>query len=195
MRIDIETATANGTHPVVAIQQTYATEIVSAGMAFSATTYEKSTLTLREFEGARARTAEINGCLICQKRRSARDLRDYFDRFGGSYDESVAANGPAPDEEFYQQVSNWRTYQGYSEREALAIRYAEGLGLDPHGIAQDEDFWDRAKRLFTDNEIVDLSYCVAAWMGLGRVTHALGLDTACIVALYGDADRKQALQE
>jgi len=195
VRVDIETASANGTHPVVAVQQTYATEIVSAGMAFSAATYEKSTLTLREFEGARARTAEINGCLICQRRRSARDLHDYFDNFGGSYEESVATNGPAPDEEFYQQVSNWRTYPGFSEREALAIRYAEGLGVDPLGIAQDEEFWDHATAVFTDNEIVDLSYCVAAWMGLGRVTHALGLDTACILAFDVDADRDDALQK
>ncbi|MET0657849.1 MAG: hypothetical protein ABW110_06795 [Steroidobacteraceae bacterium] len=61
----------------------------------------------------------------------------------------------------------------------MAIRYAEGLGMDPHGIAQDEEFWRHMKAAFSDGEIVDLSYCIAAWMGLGRVTHALGMDGVC----------------
>lgn len=33
---------------------------------FSKAVYTKSKLSLPEFEAARARTAEINGCLVCQ---------------------------------------------------------------------------------------------------------------------------------
>ena len=50
---------------------------------------------------------------------------------------------------------------------------------EPKAIAADEDFWERAHAVFTDAEIVDLAYCIACWMGLGRMTHVLGLDGLC----------------
>jgi alkylhydroperoxidase family enzyme len=154
----------------------YAPKIVAAGMAFSKATYQLSTLSLREFEGARARTAEINGCQMCQSFRADRDLPDYLTAFGGDLETSVASHGPAPNEAFYRNVSNWRDFPHYSERERVAIAYAEGLGVDPHGVAADEALWKRIKAAFSDEEIVDLSYCIACWMGLGRVGHALGTD-------------------
>jgi alkylhydroperoxidase family enzyme len=55
------------------------------------------------------------------------------------------------------------------------------MGLDPQGLAQDEGFWARFKAAFSDDEIVDLSFCVAAWIGFGRVAHALGIDTVCAI--------------
>lgn len=166
-------------NPIAHLADNFAPRIVKAGVAFSTAVYQHSTISLREFEGARARTAEINGCLVCQNFRAARDLPDYFGAFGGSASSSVAARGPAPDEPFYRNVANWRDWPGYSERERLAIAFAEGMGLDPHGLAVDEAFWERARAAFSDEEIVGLSYAVAAWMGLGRATHVLGMDAVC----------------
>jgi alkylhydroperoxidase family enzyme len=163
--------------PYVYVAQTYAKDIVSAGMNFSVTTYKKSKLSLREFEGARTRTAQINGCQACQSFRANRDLPDMFQL----REEAVTQNGPAPDEAFYQAVSEFRTSSILSARERLAIEYAEGMGLDPQGLAQDEAFWARFKAAFSDDEIVDLSFCVAAWIGFGRVAHALGIDTVCAI--------------
>ena len=40
---------------------------------FSMSVYEHSTLGLREFEAARLRVAQINGCLFCQDWRTERD--------------------------------------------------------------------------------------------------------------------------
>ncbi|MET0988339.1 MAG: carboxymuconolactone decarboxylase family protein [Steroidobacteraceae bacterium] len=177
MRIDLPAQHQDA--PIVHLASNYAAEIVRAGVAFSKAGYQHSKLSLREFEGARARTAEINGCTVCQNWRSERDLPGYFSAFGGQYERSVGTRGAAPDEQFYTSVSQWRDSPVFSERERLAIRYAEGLGMDPHGIAKDEEFWRRMKAAFSDDEIVDLSYCIAAWMGLGRVTHALGMDGVC----------------
>jgi len=180
MRVEIP-AEAIG-DPVSYVKDHYAVDIVRAGMNFSAITYQDSKLSLREFEGARIRTAQINGCQICQSRRSARDLPSYFDRFGGSLEASVANNGDVPVEEYYAAVNDgWRDSDLFSQRERLAIEYAEKLGTDPIKAAYDEDFWARMKQEFSDDEIVDLSYCIAAWMGLGRVTHALGFDAVCAV--------------
>ena len=167
----------------------YAREITSAARQFSLETYRHSKLTLREFEGARARTAEINGCRRCQGWRSARDLPDYFAAFDLKPERTVADKGAAPDEAYYASVSAWQTSALYSPRERLAIEYAERMGTDPQGLAADEEFWGRAKDLFSDEEIVDLSYCIACWMGLGRVSHVLGVDTtdACPIAVSGAA--------
>jgi hypothetical protein len=175
----IELPERHQANPLPHLAENYAAQIVSAGVAFSKAGYQHSKLSLREFEGARARTAEINGCQVCRTFRADRDLPGYFAVFGGNVDQSVAANGAAPNEAFYLNLARWRDFPEYSERERVAIAFAEGLGLDPHGIATDEAFWARAKAVFSDEEIVDLAYCTACWMGLGRVTHALGMDNVC----------------
>ena len=84
-----------------------------------------------------------------------------------------------PDDAFYAAVHEWRTSTVLSEREKLAIEYAEKVGLDPTALATDEDFWAHYKAALSDDEIVDLAFCVAVWMGLGRVAHVLGLDAVC----------------
>lgn len=178
----IELPPAHQSNPAAFVGQNYAKDIVASAFAFSAMTYERSKLSLREFEGARARTAEINGCLICQGWRSARDVAPYLTHFGGDAKHSIATRGAAPDEAFYQNVSRWRDSPLYSARERIAIEYAERVGTEPKGIAADDAFWARAKALFSDDEIVDLTFCVACWIGLGRAVHVLGLDGACSFA-------------
>ncbi len=165
--------------PFEHVAKHYAREIVAAGGAFGTAPYQHSKLSLRELEAARYRTAQINGCNTCQNFRGARDFPGMFKIFKGDLESSVYTHGAAPDEEFYRNVPNWKDYPGFSERERLAIRYAEGLGEAPHKIAQDEEFWARAKAIFSDDEIVDMTYSIAAWMGTGRALHALGLDSVC----------------
>lgn len=55
------------------------------------------------------------------------------------------------------------------------------MGLDPQGLARDERFWTQVRAAFRDAEIVDLCYSIAAWMGLGRATHVLGMDGVCTI--------------
>ncbi|MAV31749.1 MAG: hypothetical protein CL865_12090 [Cycloclasticus sp.] len=123
--------------PAGHLMENYGSSILASGLAFSTEVYKHSTLSLREFEAARARTAEINGCRLCQQFRAERDLPGYLNAVeSGSAEHSVLANGDTPDEAFYRNVSNWKSYEDYSDRERLAIRYAEGMGLDPQGLAQ-----------------------------------------------------------
>ncbi len=160
--------------------QTHATEIMAAAAQFSKAVYQHSRLPLREFEAGRYRIAQINGCLICQQFRSARDVQSMFAATGQRPAQLVSDNGPAPDEDFYAAVENWRSADLFSPREKLVIEYAERFAEEPKVLADDEDFWERAHGLFSDGELVDLSHCVAAWMGLGRVAHVLGFDSVCL---------------
>ena len=161
----------------------YATPIVHAAGAYGTAPYQHTTLSLRELEAARYRSALINGCQACTAFRGGRDFPGLFAAFDGDLDNSVYTHGPAPDEAFYAEIENWQTAPGYSQRERLAIRCAEGIGQDPHGIAQDEKFWAEAKAAFSDAEIVDLTYSIGAWMANGRALHVLGMDAVCSFAL------------
>ena len=169
--------------PFEAIGRHYPSHIVQTAGIYGTAPYQHSTLSLRELEGARYRTALINGCQTCTAFRGERDFPGLFAAFDGDVESSVWSHGPAPDELFYEQIENWRDWPGYSERERLAIRYAEGMGLDPRGIAQDEDFWAGAKAAFSDAEIVDMTYSIGAWMANGRSLHVLGMDAVCSFAL------------
>jgi len=155
-------------------------ELMERAGHFSKAVYQHSILSLREFEGARARIAEINGCLVCQQFRAARDAAAMFAASGVRPDHLITDNGPAPDEAFYAAVGEWRTSPLFSPRERLAIEFAERFAEEPKVIADDEDFWERAHGLFSDAEIVDLAHSVAAWLGLGRVAHVLGFDSVCL---------------
>jgi alkylhydroperoxidase family enzyme len=160
----------------------FAPEIAGAAAMYGASVYLHSKLSLRELEGARYRTAQINGCNTCMGFRGARDIPGVVNIFGGDLSASPGSRGPAPGEDFYANVENWRDWHGFSERERLAIRYAEGIGAHPHAIAEDEDFWKRARAVFTDKEIVDMTYSITAWIAGGRAMHVLGVDTVCSFA-------------
>ena len=127
---------------------------------FSMAVYEHSTLGLREFEAARLRIAQINGCLFCQDWRTERD-------------------GAKVEETFAEAVTDWRITPDFDERTRLAAEYAERYALDHHGL--DDEFWSRMKQHYSDAEIVELSMCLGSWLAFGRLNRVLGLDTACVL--------------
>ncbi len=132
--------------------------------AFSLSVYEYSTLGLREFEAARLRIAQINGCLFCLDWRTERD-------------------GQVVEEEFDEAVRQWRTTAAFDERTRMAAEYAERYALDHHGL--DDEFWSRMKAHYSQLEIVELSMCIGSWLAFGRLNHVLGLDTVCILPRAG----------
>lgn len=122
--------------------------------------YEHSTLGLREFEAARLRIAQVNGCLFCQDWRTERD-------------------GVKVEDTFADAVTAWRTTRDFDDRTRLAAEYAERYALDHHGL--DEGFWTRMRAHYTDKEIVELSMCLGSWLAFGRLNRVLGLDAACVL--------------
>jgi len=127
---------------------------------FSAAVYEHSTLSLREFEAARTRIAQVNHCLFCLDWRTERD-------------------GEKVDESLYDDVARWRDAGSLSDRERLAAEYAERFAADHLSLDADEDFWARMKAAYSDEEIIELSMCIGSWIAFGRLNHVLGIDAAC----------------
>ena len=127
--------------------------------ALSAAVYQESQLPPRVREAVRMRIAQINDCAICQQWRK------------------TAGAAEALTEEDFANVGNWSTYEGYSERERLAVEYAERFALDHLNL--DDDFFDRIHGEYTDAEILDLTVCIGAWIALGRTMTVLGIDSSC----------------
>jgi alkylhydroperoxidase family enzyme len=176
--------------PLSFVVQHMAPEMTNALYNLSKAAYQHSILSLREFEGARTRIAQINGCQICQKFRSFSDVPTYLEGFGEDASSAINTRGPAPNEEFYLNVADWQTSSVYSEREKIAIDFAERFSLSPDALGYDDVFWNRVKANFSEAELYDLTVSVAAFVATGRFVHVLGLDqTTCSL---GDSLPKMA---
>ncbi len=165
--------------PVSYVFETYAPELGAAAMAFSRAVYERTLLSLREMEAARVRTAHINGCQICKGGRAARDFDTHLPVSDVPFERPMSSRGPVPDDAFYAAIPHWRDSNLFTERERLAMEYAERIGEQPRSLEDDEDFWRRIRATFDDRQLVDLTISISSWIGLGRVMHVLELDNVC----------------
>ncbi|MFJ2768646.1 carboxymuconolactone decarboxylase family protein [Streptomyces sp. NPDC087300] len=156
MNIDIP----DGKEPIGYVWGEMVPGIGIAASNFSLAVYEHTTLGLREFEAARLRVAQLNGCAFCLDWRTERD-------------------GEKVEEEFADAVTEWRTTGAFDERTRLAAEYAERYTLDHHGL--DEEFWKRMTARYSQAEIVELSMCIGSWLAFGRLNHVLGLDSMCVL--------------
>ena len=135
-----------------------------AASSFSLAVYAHTTLGLREFEAARLRIAQSNGCLFCQDWRTERD-------------------GVHVEDGFDEEVRAWRTSAVLDDRERLAAEYAERYAEDHHGLEPgvDDAFWDRMFAHYSQAEVVELTMCLGSWLAFGRLNRVLGLDVACVL--------------
>jgi AhpD family alkylhydroperoxidase len=119
------------------------------------TVYGRSALPAEEREVARMRIAQLNECSACAVFRAP----------------SVVAAGV--EEDAYEHLHEYRTYPGYTERQRLAIEYAERFAIDHQNI--DDELFVRLRAQFADAEILDLTLCLAVYLGLGRTLEVLGI--------------------
>ena len=134
--------------------------------AFAGAVYSQSRLSLREFEAARMRVAVSNGCTTCLNTRH----------------EDGAAQGL--DAGFYANVARWREHPGYSERERLAIEFAERFC--ERWQEEAPEFWRRLRDAYSDGEIVDLAIQVAELVGAGRILRMLDIAQTCGLTIHPD---------
>lgn len=80
-------------------------------------------------------------------------------------------------EDLYAHVAEHSEHPEYSEAERVAIEYAERFALDH--LAIDDAFFERLRAQFSDADVLDLTICIADFLGFGRLTQVLKLDVAC----------------
>jgi alkylhydroperoxidase family enzyme len=140
---------------------------LAAGLgALSDAVYNRSTLPLRIREIARMRIAIDNECEVCRTMRDAHGTAEGID------------------DEFYANVPQWRTWDGFSEKEKVAAEFAERFAADHRGLRDDEQFWTRCREHFDDGELLDLGICCALWLGSGRLMRVLDVAQACRIVLH-----------
>jgi AhpD family alkylhydroperoxidase len=129
---------------------------MATGMgALSGAVYGNTQLSVREREAARWVIALINDCAVC------RDTRARQGQAAGA------------DEQFYAEVTDWRTSEALSERERLAAEFAERFALSHQ--AMDDELWIRLRAQFADDELADLTICCGTFLGLGRTMAVMGV--------------------
>lgn len=117
----------------------------------------KSSLGHSLMELVQTRVSQINGCAFCLDMH-ARDLRKHGETW-----------------QRLNSLSTWRETSFYNERERAALAWAEELTrlADQHGD-QDTAF-EALKKQFSDQEIVELSWTIAAINAWNRM--AVGMRT------------------
>jgi alkylhydroperoxidase family enzyme len=153
--------------PMIFLWTERAPVLAGAAARFSNTAYYSCTLSPREFEIVRMRIAQINGCRVCQSFRATRDVVDRFDE------------GTVP-EELYEHIGD-PTWSGFSERERLAMEFAERFALDHLAMSEDEAFWARLHAQFSDDELVELACCAGAHLVNGRINRVFDVEGDCSI--------------
>ena len=123
-----------------------------------------TTLSGREREGVRARMAYVIDCVTCLQWRPAEQVPDY-------------SSEPIP-EDFYTNIGDPTGWSGFSDRERLAITFADRFATDHESLQSDDAFWDGLHLHFTDAELADLALLCGTWLGSGRVMQVLGVKDA-----------------
>ena len=128
-----------GQDPIIHVWGEMVPGIGPAAAKFAQASTTHSTLGLREFEAARLRIAQINGCLFCQDWRTERDGVKVEDSFADAVD---AAGG---------RPTSSTTAPGWPRSTPSATRRPPRL---------DDDFWSRMKAHYSDARS---SSCRCAW--------------------------------
>ncbi|HEX7646633.1 MAG TPA: carboxymuconolactone decarboxylase family protein [Noviherbaspirillum sp.] len=115
---------------------------------------KKSSLGPRLVELVNLRISQINGCGLCVDMH----WRDLL--------------GQGAEPRHLNAVAAWREAPFFSEREKAALRWAEIVNSQPHSDASDDEF-ARVREHFSEVEVVELGYAVAAIKGWNMLNLSL----------------------
>jgi alkylhydroperoxidase family enzyme len=76
-------------------------------------------------------------------------------------------------EEIISQIADYE-HGAFIPREKAALKYADLLASDPHAI--DDRLFEELHEHFNDEEIVELGWCIAMYLGFGRLIYSFGLE-------------------
>jgi alkylhydroperoxidase family enzyme len=143
--------------------------LLAARDAFGRALYDfqcDTKISFREREAMRMWVAYYLACNVCA------GWRPVTQHIAGR--PPTAEEAATIDEEFYVRIPDYRTFGGYSEREKLAIEFIERLATDIDGARDDEQFWARLKKNFSDAEIGDLGIFAGCWVSSAHLLKMFG---------------------
>jgi AhpD family alkylhydroperoxidase len=117
--------------------------------------HEQGLVESRVKELARLKIARLNGCQTCAMARYASATRE-------GLNEACIAQLDLPGDE-----------QSFSERERLAVEFAERMATDHFSI--DDAFINALQEHFSPAEILELGFMIGQYLGFGRLLVVLGV--------------------
>jgi alkylhydroperoxidase family enzyme len=82
-------------------------------------------------------------------------------------------------EDKISRLADFRSDPAFSERERVALEFADRMALN-HASAADDEFFRSLRAQFSDAEIVELGMAIGQYIGFGRLLMVLDLErTVC----------------
>lgn len=171
MRINVP----DGVDPMAAVAKVGSPHLQSVlESVFQANFVCDSTVTRKEREAVRYYFAYRQDCNSCAGFRAARDIPGYTD-------EEIT-------DEWYDQIPNYKTWPGYTERERLAIEFCTRFYDDHLDLERDDELWNRMYSRFTQVEIEDLVILSGFVAGANRIREVLLGPAGSACAIGSDTD-------
>ena len=102
---------------------------------------------------------------------------------------SASAMQQGLEEDLYHRVSEYEEIGAFTVPEKLAAEMAERFVFDHVALKDDEEFWERVKTNFTDQQILELLALIGFCLGMGRLLAVLDIANDCPVNRTADPDQ------
>lgn len=96
------------------------------------------------------------------------------------------------EEDLYHRVDEYREIGAFSDAEKLAAESAERFVFDHEALITDEDYWERMKSVFTDQQILELLTLIGFCLGVGRLLAVLDIANDCPINQTADPEADPA---
>jgi alkylhydroperoxidase family enzyme len=143
--------------------------LVAARQQFIAAVYQApgTRLAPREREAIRVPIAKNIGCHTCLAARFWRDVPGFSEEI---------------EEVFYQSIINYDlTWEGFTSRERFLVEFSDRFEKEHLLMNGDDELWERAGALFSEEELGDVFIIMGALGGVGHTLNVVGVGSVCEV--------------
>ena len=102
---------------------------------------------------------------------------------------SASAMQQGLEEDLYHRVSEYEEIGAFTVPEKLAAEMAERFVFDHVALKDDEEYWEKVKENFTDQQILELLALIGFCLGMGRLLAVLDIANDCPVNRPVDPDK------
>ncbi|HZP15658.1 MAG TPA: hypothetical protein VFA96_07540 [Nocardioides sp.] len=143
--------------------------LIAARQQFISAVYQAvgSSLAPREREAIRVPIAKNIDCHTCLAARFWRDVPGFSEEI---------------EEVFYQRIIDHDlTWEGFTSRERFLVEFSDRFEKEHLLMNADDELWERAHALFSEEELGDVFIIMGALGGAGHTLNVVGVGSACEV--------------
>lgn len=143
--------------------------LIAARQQFISAVYQAvgSSLAPREREAIRVPIAKNIDCHTCLAARFWRDVPGFSEEI---------------EEVFYQKIIDHDlTWEGFTSRERFLVEFSDRFEKEHLLMNADDELWERAHALFSEEELGDVFIIMGALGGAGHTLNVVGVGSVCEV--------------